>query len=84
MHEPRILLAVTAAVVVLIVILLIANQMGSSNSFIDRYGPPPGMARAIDPSELPYIYGDRGWAHFPRELEGSSASSMSQFMERSA
>lgn len=50
----------------------------------EGYGGPPGMARAIDHKELPYLYGDRGWADFPREYEGNTASSMSQFIERSA
>ena len=50
----------------------------------EGYGPPPGMARAISHTELPYLYGDRGWADFPRELEANTASSISHFIERSA
>lgn len=50
----------------------------------EGYGPPPGMARAIDQSELPYLVGDRGWATWPKEYEGSSAGSMAAFIERSA
>lgn len=50
----------------------------------EKYGPPPGMARSISPSELPYLYGDRGWADGPREMEGSSAGAMGAYIERSA
>jgi hypothetical protein len=50
----------------------------------EAYGPPPGMARAIDSHELPYLYGERGWANMPREYEANTASSISHFIERSA
>jgi hypothetical protein len=47
----------------------------------ERYGPPPGMWRALSHEELP---DDRGWPGFPKEYEASSASAISHMIERSA
>lgn len=46
----------------------------------EHYGEPPGNLRAIHHDEL----GFRGWADMPGEYEGSSASALSAFIERSA
>ena len=46
----------------------------------EGYGEPPGMIRAIHRDEL----GFRGWADMPGSYEGSSASSISAYMLRSA
>jgi hypothetical protein len=46
----------------------------------EKYGPPPGMMRALDHREL----GDRGWPSWDKAYEGSSASSISHMMLRSA
>jgi hypothetical protein len=62
----------------------IATARAKTKGRREKYGPPPGMARAISPDELPYLVGDRGWANWPRELEGNTASSVSHFIERSA
>ena len=50
----------------------------------EKYGPPPGMARAVDWRELPLLYGPRGFATGPREYEGSSAGALGAYIERSA
>jgi hypothetical protein len=47
----------------------------------ERYGPPPGMQRAVDHNELP---GDRGWPGLDKVYEASTASSISHMIERSA
>jgi len=46
----------------------------------ENYGEPPGLLRAVHRDEL----GPRGWPDMPPEYEGSSASALSAFMERSA
>lgn len=46
----------------------------------EHYGEPPGMIRAVHHDEL----GFRGWADMPGDYEGSSASSVSAYMQRSA
>lgn len=46
----------------------------------ERYGEPPGMLRAVHRDEL----GFRGWADMPGDYEGSSASAVSAYIERSA
>lgn len=46
----------------------------------ERYGEPPGMLRAVHQDEL----GFRGWADMPGDFEGSSASAISAYMQRSA
>lgn len=46
----------------------------------ERYGPPPGMNRALSHEEL----GDRGWPGFPFEYTANTASSISHMIERSA
>jgi hypothetical protein len=46
----------------------------------EKYGPPIGAARAIKADEL----GDRGWATACQDFHANSASSISQFVERSA
>ena len=65
----------------LIVLLLVAAViLYTSRLRKENYGPPPGAARAVELHEL----GDRGWATWDQVFHGNSASSMSQFMERSA
>lgn len=46
----------------------------------ENYGDPPGMIRAVHQDEL----GFRGWADMPGDYEGSSASAVSAYAERSA
>lgn len=46
----------------------------------ELYGDPPGMLRAVHQDEL----GFRGWADMPGDYEGSSASAVSAYMQRSA
>jgi len=46
----------------------------------EHYGPPPGVYRALNPSEL----GDRGWPSWPLEYNANTASSISHMIERSA
>ncbi len=46
----------------------------------EHYGEPPGDLRAVHHDEL----GFRGWADMPGEYEGTSASALSAFIERSA
>lgn len=46
----------------------------------ERYGEPPGMLRAVHQDEL----GFRGWADMPGDYEGSSASAISAYIQRSA
>ena len=52
-----------------------------SPSSRERYGPPPGMRRAVDHNELP---DDRGWPGFDRVYEASTASAISHMIARSA
>jgi hypothetical protein len=47
----------------------------------EKYGPPPGMHRALGHYDLP---DDRGWPGFDKVYEASSASSISHMIERSA
>lgn len=46
----------------------------------EHYGEPPGMIRAVHQDEL----GFRGWADMPGDYEGSSAASVSAYIQRSA
>lgn len=46
----------------------------------EKYGEPPGMIRAVHQDEL----GFRGWADMPGDFEGSSASAVSAYIQRSA
>lgn len=46
----------------------------------ERYGPPPGMVRALSHYEL----GDRGWPSYPWEYDANTASAISHMIERSA
>jgi hypothetical protein len=46
----------------------------------EKYGEPPGMLRAVHQDEL----GFRGWADMPGDFEGSSASAVSAYVQRSA
>lgn len=57
-----------------------ASVDGFSGSRKERYGEPPGMIRAVHQDEL----GFRGWADMPGDYEGSSASAISAYMQRSA
>lgn len=57
-----------------------ASVDGFSGSRKERYGEPPGMIRAVHHDEL----GFRGWADMPGDYEGSSASAVSAYMQRSA
>jgi hypothetical protein len=57
-----------------------ASVEGFSGSRKERYGEPPGMIRAVHQDEL----GFRGWADMPGDYEGSSASAISAYMQRSA
>ena len=46
----------------------------------ENYGEPPGLIRAVHRDEL----GFRGWSDMPGDYEGSTASAMSAFIDRSA
>lgn len=46
----------------------------------ERYGPPPGRARALAPEELP----PRGVHDWDRAYEGSSAGALAHYIERTA
>lgn len=46
----------------------------------EHYGEPPGMIRGIHQDEL----GFRGWSDMPGDYEGSSASAVSAYIQRSA
>ena len=46
----------------------------------ESYGEPPGALRAVHQDEL----GFRGWADMPGDFEGSSASAVSAYVQRSA
>lgn len=46
----------------------------------ERYGEPPGGIRAVHHNELGY----RGWSDNPGDYEGSSASALSAYVDRSA
>ncbi len=46
----------------------------------EKYGPPPGRARAVALSDLP----SRGVHEWDRVNEGSSAGSLAHYIERSA
>jgi hypothetical protein len=70
-----------AAAVVLILILLWSCKGAAGKSPRERYGPPPGMVRAIDHNELP---DDRGWPGMDKVYNANTASSISHMVERSA
>jgi hypothetical protein len=50
------------------------------SGYREHYGEPPGMIRAVHQDELGY----RGWADNPGDFEGSSASALSAYVDRSA
>jgi hypothetical protein len=45
----------------------------------ERYGPPPGMVRALSHNELP---DDRGWPGMDKVYNANTASSISHMIER--
>lgn len=49
--------------------------------FRERYGPPPGMHRALDHREL---WGDRGWVGLPEEYMATTGGAIAALIERSA
>lgn len=51
------------------------------SGFREKYGPPPGMHRALDHREL---QGDRGWVGLPEEYMATTAGSIAHLIERSA
>lgn len=66
---------------VLLIALIIAMAWWRyDHSKKEKYGPPPGMARAISHKELGY----RGWPEANNSYQGSSASSVAHMVERSA
>ncbi len=69
-----------AVVVIATVALWILPALTREKPAKEGYGEPPGMIRAIHRDEL----GFRGWADMPGSYEGSSASSVSAYMMRSA
>jgi hypothetical protein len=99
-HDATILIAVIIVVTILVLLIPYQVRPSGFRTPLNRktssfkpqkkrkiregYGGPPGMARALSHNELPYLYGDRGWANIDRAYEGNTASSMSQFQERSA
>ncbi len=76
-----------AAAVVLILILLWQYPCATNTDSRpherprEKYGPPPGMVRAIDPNELP---DDRGWVGMDKVYNANTASAISHMVERSA
>lgn len=76
--ENALLLVLT--LIVIVVVLLLVGQRAPPEKRKDHYGNPPGMIRSLHQDELGY----RGWADNPGDFEGSSASSVSGYIERSA
>ena len=56
------------------------EAFSSPGSTKEHYGEPPGMIRAVHRDEL----GFRGWSDMPGDYEGSSASALSAYVDRSA
>jgi hypothetical protein len=79
MAHPR------TAVIIVLAVLAIAYLAYRSNLWKaqnrrENYGPPSGRHRALTLEEL----GDRGWPMTPMEYWGTTASSVSHVVERSA
>jgi hypothetical protein len=83
----------SAAVLLALVIFLRANRasqgrlmyapsaQASAAPVREKYGPPPGVRRALSHEELP---DSRGWLGLDRAYEASTASAISHMIERSA
>ncbi len=77
------LLAFMALIVVIAVVLWGPVYIGreSPSRFREKYGPPPGMRRALDHREL---QGDRGWVGLPEEYMATTGGAIAALIERSA
>lgn len=75
------LLLTAAIVVVALLITLACARAVQQPAGRERYGPPPGVRRAVGHDELT---DSRGWAGYDRVYEGSSASALTHMVERSA
>lgn len=60
---------------------MIGREKPGGEPMRERYGPPPGMHRALDHRELS---GDRGWVGLPEEYMATTAGAISGLIERSA
>jgi len=60
--------------------LIVIAWVARAHAGRERYGPPPGMRRAVSHDELGY----RGWVEADRVYEGNTASAVSHMIERSA